>query len=75
MVWVPATNGDQNLPIDNTKRRRRGADLGQRVVNPIQKCHRLRKAEVSPQALRVARLSSPETSHIAGLKSLAGVSE
>jgi len=44
------------------------------IVNAIQKCHRLRKAEVSPQALPGARLSSPETSNIAGLVSLAEVS-
>ena len=43
-------------------------------VNAIQKCHRLGKAEVSPEALRVARLSSPETSYIVGLVSLAKVS-
>lgn len=43
------------------------------VVNAIQKCHRLGKAEVSPEALRVARLSSPETSYIVGLVSLAKV--
>jgi hypothetical protein len=33
----------------------------------------LRKAEVSPRTLKVARLSSPETSNIAGLISLAGL--
>lgn len=42
-------------------------------VNAIQKCHRLRKVEMSPKALTVARLSDPETSYIAGLMSLAGV--
>lgn len=41
-------------------------------VNTIQKCHWLCNAEVSPRAQTVARLSSPETSYIAELKSLAG---
>jgi len=30
-------------------------------VKAKQNCHRLRKAEMSPKALTVARLSSPET--------------
>ncbi|MFT5797789.1 MAG: hypothetical protein ACI84R_001853 [Candidatus Azotimanducaceae bacterium] len=41
------------------------------TVNAKLKCHRLRKPEMSPLALAAARLSSPETSCIAGLRSLA----
>jgi hypothetical protein len=42
-------------------------------VNAIQKCHRLRKPEMSPRALMRARLSIPEIQDIAGLVSIAGV--
>lgn len=52
----------------------RHADQTAGNVNALQKCHRLGEAEVSPRVLRVARLSSPETSNIAGLISLAGIS-
>jgi hypothetical protein len=41
-------------------------------VATIQKCHRLRKAGMSPEAPAGARLCSPQTPNIGGLKSLVG---
>ena len=43
-------------------------------VNAIQKCHRLRKAGMSPQALRVAKPDRAETSDIGDLAGFARVS-
>lgn len=42
-------------------------------VNTIQKCHWVCKAGMSLLGATVARLCSPETPHIEGLKSLAGI--
>ncbi len=44
-------------------------------VNTIQKCHRLCKAEVSLQALMVAKPDRAETSHIVALTGFAGAGE
>jgi len=43
------------------------------IVNTIQKCHWVCKAGMSLLGATVARLCSPETPHIEGLKSLAGI--
>ena len=43
------------------------------TVNAIQKCHRLRKAEVSPRALTGVQPDRVETSDIGALAGCAGV--
>ncbi len=55
-----------------------GVDLAKRTfaicVNAIQKCHRLRKAEVSPRALTGVQPDRAETSDIGALAGCAGLS-